>query len=145
MGKALEYLLIGTFFWVSVDFATTQAVITPYEYYSVHFPAILIFYVGYPLVFSILIFKAGLGGKSLFVATIIGMVVVEVLFTHNAVIYSFPLLLIGIPVAVAIYSFLTFVPKWIVEGTVRKNLLKTLFLLGSVILVSLLNVLGSSV
>lgn len=141
---ALKYFLIGTFFWVIVDFATTQGIVNPYQYYSVHFPAILIFYLGYLLVFSFLIYKFSLKGRALFVATVIAMLFVEVLFTHNAVIYSFPLLFIGIPVAIVIYSFLTYVPMWIVDGTVKKNSGKAIALLLLVFLISLLNVFGSS-
>lgn len=144
MGDALKYCITGIIFWVAVDFATTKGIVSPYAYYSMHFPAILIFYIGYPLVFSFLIFRGNLKGKGLFAATIIAMLIVEVLFTHNAAIFSFPLLLIGIPAAIAIYSFITFVPKWIVDGTVRANLGKTMIMLASVILISLLNVLGSA-
>lgn len=143
MGDALKYFITGVIFWVAVDFATTQGIVSPYAYYSVHFPAILIFYIGYPLVFSFLIFRKNLKGKGLFAATIIAMLIVEVLFTRNAAIFSFPLLLIGIPAAVAIYSFITIVPKWIAEGTIKKNSGKTLILLFSVITVVILNLLGS--
>lgn len=144
MAKTLSYFFLGAILWVIVDFTTTEAIRDPVLYYSTYMPALLIFYLGYPLVFSILIYKLKLGNVSLFFATLLGMIVVEVLFTHNAALFTFPLLLIAIPAGIAIYSLLTFLPKWILEREVRANIGKTLVMLAFYLVITAATVFGSS-
>lgn len=45
----------------------------------------------------------------------------EIILTNNAMFYTFPMLLIAIPIGVSIYSMLTFLPKWIAEKKISKN------------------------
>lgn len=144
MTKLVLYFLVGAILWIVVDFFTTSAVRDPSAYYRIYFPTILLFYIGYPLIFSLLIYGFHLRERSLFLATVFGMLFVEILFTHNAEFFSFPLLFLAIPIAIGIYSFLTFVPKWIVEGEIKKNRWKVLILTGVVVVVGVLTIFGSA-
>jgi hypothetical protein len=143
MKKLLKYFLLGILFWVVVDFTTTGAIRNPSLYYSTYMPALLIFYIGYPLVFSFLIYRFNFIGKKLFLATLIGAFIVEVIFTHNPLLITFPLMLIGIPAAVSIYSFITFVPKWIVDEDIKDNKWKLTIMTAVYILISLASLFGS--
>ncbi len=65
--------------------------------------------------------------------------IIEVVLSNNALLYTFPIMLIMNPVAVAIYSTVTFIPKWLVEGEIRRRT-KMIFLLVAVwVVVSILN------
>ena len=143
MIKILKYFLLGILFWVVIDFTTTEAIRNPSFYYSTFMPALLIFYIGYPLVFSLLIYKFKLSNRSLFIAALVGIFVVEILFTNNALLYTFPLMLLTIPVAISIYTLHTFVPKWIVDKEIKNNKWKILIMVIVYILVSLATLFGS--
>jgi len=142
MNNFLKYFFLGVFFWFIVDFTTTEAIRNPGQYYSAFMPALLIFYIGYPLVFSLLIYKLKLSNKSLLFATLIGAFIVEILFTHNTLLYTPPLMIITIPIAISIYSLLTFVPKWIVEREIKNNKWKLRILLIVYLLVSIATLFG---
>ena len=142
MSKLLKYFIIGIIFWFVVDFTTTEAIRNPCFYYSTYMPTLLIFYIGYPLIFSFLIYKFNFIGKKLFIAALIGAFIVEVVFTHNPLLITFPLMLIGIPVAVSIYSFITYVPKWIVDGEIKNNKCKLVIMVTVYLLISLASLLG---
>jgi hypothetical protein len=116
-----KYFLIAVLAWVVVDFTTTAAIGDPRGYYSKYMPALLIFYVGYPLVFSALIYKARLGNGGLFVAMILGIVLVEIVFTRNMLLLTLPVCLLAIPLSLAHYAMVTFMPRWLAERTVREN------------------------
>jgi len=143
MNKFLKYFLLGILFWFVVDFTTTEAIRNPSHYYSIFMPALLIFYIGYPLLFSLLIYKFKLNNKLLFIATLIGIIIVEILFTHNALLYSFPIMILTIPIAISIYSLLTFVPKWIVDKEIKKNKWKLILIIIIYVLVSLVTLFGN--
>ena len=113
MRKPLKYFLLGILFWFIVDFTTTEAIRNPGTYYSTFMPALLIFYIGYPLIFSLLIYKFKLKNTSLFFAVLLGIMSIEIVFTHNVLLFTFPIMILAIPVAISLYSFITFVPKWI--------------------------------
>jgi len=68
---------------------------------------------------------------------LVGAFIVEVVFTGNKLLYTFPIMLIGIPVAISIYSLLTFAPKWIVENRIRQNKRKLIPMIIVWILVSI--------
>ena len=93
----------------------------PLAYYSRYMPALLLFYLGYPLVFSVLIYRLRLGNRGLFLAMIVGIVVVEILFTHNMLLLTLPICLLAIPISLGHYGMVTFMPMWIAERTVREN------------------------
>ena len=107
--------------WVVVDFTTTPAIGNPRAYYSKFMPALLIFYFGYPLLFSALIYKFRLGAKGLFLAMIAGIFVVEIVFTHNMLLLTLPICLLAIPISLGHYGMVTFMPLWITERTLAKN------------------------
>jgi hypothetical protein len=117
----MRYFLLGVLAWFIVDFTTTEAVGNPRAYYSKYMPALLVFYFGYPLVFSALRYKFRLGGRGLFLAMIVGIVVVEILFSHNALMFTLPICLLAIPISLGHYGMVTFIPLWIAEGTLRQN------------------------
>jgi hypothetical protein len=121
MKRFWQYFLLGFVFWIIVDFTTTEAIRNPIHYYSTYMPALLLFYVGYPLVFSVLIHKFKIRDAWIFIATLIAAFIVEIIFTHNSLLYTFPIMFIAIPAAVGIYSLLTFLPKWIIEGKIKEN------------------------
>jgi hypothetical protein len=113
-------------FWIIVDFGTAGGF--RLSYFEKYGPALLLFYIGYPVIFTFLIFRLKLGGKGLFLATLIGIFIVEVLFTGNPLITGFPVCLIGIPLAVAVYSPLTFFPLWIVNREMGRHIKEILVL-----------------
>jgi len=117
----LRYFLIAVLAWVIVDFTTTEAIGNPRGYYSKYMPALLIFYFGYPLVFSAFIYKFRLGARRLFLAMLAGIVVVEILFTHNTLLFTLPICLLAIPISLGHYGMVTFMPMWMAEGTISQN------------------------
>ncbi len=117
----VRYFFLAVLAWVIVDFTTTAAIADPQAYYSKYMPALLIFYVGYPLAFSILIYKFQLGSRSLLLAMIAGMLLVEVVLTHNMLLLTLPVCLIAIPIGLAHYGMVTFMPLWIAERRVGEN------------------------
>jgi hypothetical protein len=144
MNKPLKYIALGILLWIGVDFTTTAAIKDPGYYYSHFMPALLLFYLGHPLLFSLLIYKFKLNSGFLFIATLLGAFVVEILFTRNALLYTFPMMLLAIPVAIAIYSLLTFLPKWLVEGEIYKQKWQLTIMLIVYILVSLATILSNN-
>ncbi|NHJ33409.1 MAG: hypothetical protein FK732_11155 [Asgard group archaeon] len=100
-------------------------------------PEIWLFYIGYPLLFAFLIYNRKWSNWRVFLATLVGAFLVEVVFTGNKLLYTFPIMLIGMPIAVSIYSLLTFVPKWIVENKLRQNKKKLFIMIIVWILVSI--------
>lgn len=139
-----KYFLSGTAFWFVVDFTTTEAIRNPSKYYSMFMPTLLIFYVGFPLIFSLLIYKFKVNNKLLLIATLVEIFVVEIVFAHNVLLYTFPFMLFAIPVAISIYSFITFVPKWIVDRTIQNNKWKLLIMTIVWIFVSLATLFGKT-
>jgi hypothetical protein len=134
--KFFNYLLLSIIFWTVVDFTT---VFSPdLMRWSSYMPGILIYYIGYPLAFSLLIYKARIGGWKLFALTAFGALLAEMVFFHNPLVLSFPVLLLGVPLAIAIYSFITYAPLWIVEGKVKENKAKLILLSAAWALVSIL-------
>ncbi len=135
MKRFATYFLVGTILWVVVDWTT--AFNPDFERWLSHMPEIWLFYVGYPLVFAFLIYKRRWSDGRVFLATLVGAFLVEVVFTGNELLYTFPIMLIGIPIAVSIYGSLTFVPKWIVENKIRQNKRKLILMIIVWILVSI--------
>jgi hypothetical protein len=74
-----------------------------------------------PAVFTYLVFRQRLGTRGLIVATLVEIVVVEVLATGNPWLTSVPLLFVGIPLAIAVYAPPTFFPLWIVRGEMGRR------------------------
>jgi hypothetical protein len=126
MNNFLKYFIIGVFFWVVVDYTT--AFNPDFQRWIDHMPEIWSFYIGYPLLFSFLIYKKKWDTRKVFYSMIIVAFIIEVILSNNALLYTFPIMLIMIPIAVAIYSFITFTPKWIVEKKIIENKKKLIIL-----------------
>lgn len=121
-----RYFLLGAGLWFAVDFTTAFA---PNVRRWVSFmPTIFLFYLGFPLVFAFLIYRRRWTDRQLIVPMLLVLVIVEILFSHNILLYTFPLMLVFIPAATAIYSLLTFMPRWIVDGQLSAHR-KTVLLL----------------
>ncbi len=118
MPQSWQYFFLGILLWVLVDFGTAGGFRV--SYFERYGATLLVFYIGYPLIFSILIFKLHWSERRLFLATLAAIFVVEVLFTGNPWVMTFPALLLGIPLAILVYAPLTYFPLWIVrKETVR--------------------------
>ncbi len=137
-----KYFLVAVIFWVVVDFTTTEGIKNPSHYYSIFMPALLLFYIGYPLLFAFLIYKRKWADKKIFYPMLAFTFILEIIIFHNPLMYTFPVMLVMIPVAVCIYSFVTYVPKWIVERKMAEH--KKLIILLALVwfIVSLLNFIG---
>ena len=84
----LAYVISGIALWVFVDLGTAGGFRLPY--FTEHGPLLLAFYVGHPLIFAYLIFGRGWRGVKLFGATVVGILVIEGLFTRNPFVLTFP-------------------------------------------------------
>ncbi len=116
-----RYFFIAVLAWLIVDFATTPAIANPRGYYSTYMPLLLVFYVGYPLAFAVLRYAIGLSSRGMFAAMIAGIVVVEIVFTRNALLFTLPICLLAIPISLGHYAMVTFMPMWLAEGTALHN------------------------
>ena len=137
MDNFLKYIIIGIIFWILVDFTTA---FNPdiHDWIS-HMPLIWFFYTLYPLFFAFIIYKKSWNIKRIFISMLVAAFIIEVLLSNNTLLYTFPIMLIMIPVAICIYGFITFTPKWIIEGEIIEN--KKIFILFTIvwIIVSILN------
>lgn len=132
----VKYFINGVLCWVIVDFTT---VFNPdFQRWFQYWPAIWLFYTLFPLLFSFLIYRIQINDKQLFLFTIIEIFVSEVILSQNLLLFSFPIMVIAIPLALCIYVLITFLPKWIVEKKMDKNRKKIIFLIIIWLIVSLL-------
>jgi hypothetical protein len=104
-----------------------------------HMPDIWVFYVGYPLIFAYLIYVRNWNNKQLFSSMLVLAFIIEVILTKNSLLYTFPILLIMNPIAVTIYSLVTFMPKWFTENEITRNRNAVAILVVVWIIVSILN------
>jgi len=135
----LRYFLISVLFFIIVDFLTTEALVHPVKYYSTFMPLILVFYIGYPLIFSFILTKFKLKTRGLFIGAIIGMLISEILFFHNPLFFQFPLVFIALLFGISCYSLITIVPKWIVDKELSKRKKWLIIMLILLIIHTLLN------
>ena len=132
-----RYLLAGVVTWVVVDYTT---VFNPdVQRWLDHMPLIWGFYVGYPLAFAHLIYNRRWSDRSISLAMIAGGFFVEIVCSNNSLLYTYPIMLVMIPVALAIYGVVTFIPKWVVEGELKARWRTTALLLAVYIVVAVLN------
>ena len=115
------YFFLAVLFWVVVDYTT--AFNPNFGDWVAHMPLIWVFCTAYPALFALLIFQRKWSGLRLFAAMIVTASLFEILICKNTLLTTFPILLIMImiPIAIAIYTWITYVPKWIVEGRVKEN------------------------
>jgi hypothetical protein len=126
-----RYLFTGILTWIIVDFTT--AFNPDIRRWLEHMPLIWAFYIGYPLVFANLIYTRGWDDRRIFYAMIAGAFFIEIVCSGNTLLYTFPIMVVMIPVAVAIYTIVTFLPKWITDGDLQGRR-RTLAILGLVYL-----------
>jgi hypothetical protein len=137
MRSFLKYLLSGVAIWVLVDYTTAFNPDT--ARWIQHMPDIWIFYIGYPLILAYLIYLRSWNYKQLFSSMLVMAFIIEVILSKNSLLYTFPIMLIMIPIAIAIYSLVTFVPKWFAGNEVTRNRVAVVILLVIWIIVSILN------
>jgi hypothetical protein len=130
--QAWQYFFLGVLLWALVDFGTAGGF--RISYFQTYGPTLLLFYIGYPWIFSILIFKLHWNEHRLFLATLLAIFVVEVLFTRNPLVMTFPAMLLGIPLAILVYAPLTYFPLWFV----RKEMTRHRILITGLIIVELI-------
>ena len=131
-----HYFIYGIICWVIVDFTT---VFNPNLQRWISFwPTIWLFYILFPLAFSLLIYKLKINDKQLFLCTIIEIIISEVILFQNQLLFTFPIMLIAIPVSVCIYTLITFFPKWIEEKKLKENRRIIIFLIIVWILISII-------
>jgi hypothetical protein len=140
-GSWWRYLLIGILLWTVVDFGTAGG-FDP-AYFRTYGFALLIFYIGYPLLFTALIYRLHVPEKFLMIPTVLCMFLIEAVFTGNPLIIGFPACLAGIPLAVAVYAPLTYFPLWIVRGEMGRHKGIVIFLSAVEIVIMLLTTFGS--
>jgi hypothetical protein len=114
-----QYFLLSALLWILVDFGTAGGFRLAYfQEYSL---TLLLFYLGFPLIFTLLIFRLHWNEKRLFFATLIEIVIVEILFTRNPLVMSYPSFLWAIPMAILVYLPLTYFPLWIVQKEIGRH------------------------
>jgi ABC-type multidrug transport system permease subunit len=47
--------------------------------------------------------------------------IVEIVFTGNVMLVTFPLMLVMISIALGVYSFIIYVPRWIADNREKEN------------------------
>ncbi len=140
--QAWQYFFLGAFLWVIVDFGTAGGF--RISYFETYGSTLLLFYIGYPLIFSVLIFKLHWSERRLFLATLVAIFVVEVLFTRNPLVMTFPALLLGIPLATMVYAPLTYFPLWTVRKEMAKHRILIIILVIVELIVMVLTTFGNS-
>lgn len=136
-----QYFLLGVFLWTLIDFGTAGGF--RWSYFQTYGFTLLLFYIVFPLIFTILIFKFHWGGTALFLATLVTIFLVEVIFTGNPLLTTFPALLAGIPLAIVVYVPLTYFPLWIVRGEMGRHKLVAGACTFVIVVIVLLTTLGS--
>lgn len=132
--KAIPYILYGFLLWVVIDWGTAGGF--RMSYLTAHGPLLLAFYLGFPIAFAYLIFRRRWSQWKLLLATAAAIFLVEAVFTGNPFILSFPLMLVGIPLAFCIYAPLTYFPLWIVNGEMGRH--KTVAVILSLIVIAVI-------
>jgi hypothetical protein len=137
MDNYSKYALTGMIAWVVVDFTT--AFNPDIQRWIRHMPLIWAFYIGHPLLFAYLIYRRRWSDRKIAYAMLVSAFVIEVILSNNALLYTFPMMLVMNPIAAAIYGVVTFIPKWLVEGEIRERKKMVLLLVAVWAVVSILN------
>ena len=132
-----KYTLTGMIAWVVVDFTT--AFNPDVQRWIRHMPLIWAFYIGYPLLFAYLIYRRKWSDRKIAYAMLVSAFTIEVVLSDNALLYTFPMMLVMNLVAAAIYGVVTFIPKLLVEGEIRERQKAVLLLVAVWIVVSIMN------
>lgn len=137
MTKFARYFFAGMLLWIVVDYTTAFNPNTQ-EWFR-HMPLICAFYVGYPLLFATVIYRKHWTPRRVFGLMVLTTLVMEIAFFGNALLFTFPVMLIMIPLALAVYSLLTYLPLWIVEHQLKENRKKAMVLLAIWIVIAILS------
>ncbi len=133
--QSWQYFFLGVFLSVFVDFGTAGGF--RISYFEKYGPTLLLFYIGYPL-----IFKLHWDERRLFLVTLAAIFVIEVLFTRNPLVMTFPALLLGIPLAIMVYAPLTYFPLWFVRKETGKHRILVTVLISVELVVMVLTTFG---
>lgn len=136
----LEYFLLG-FLWIFiVDFGTLGGF--RFAYWQVpltgHLLRVIVFSLAM-FVAGYFIFKRNWSGGKLFFLTLIIAFVVEIPISKNALLYTFPQILWGIPMAIIGYSAIIYLPLWLVKGQIKENKKKAFLLSLFIVLIFVLS------
>jgi hypothetical protein len=118
--NAFLYFILCCLFWFIIDFGTAGGF--KLSYFEKYGFTLAIFYLGYPIIFTFLIFKRHYSNVKIFIATLVAIFIIEVIFTTNPLVMQFPVMLLGIPLAIAIYTPLTFFPLWIIRKEMKSHI-----------------------
>ena len=132
-----KYAFTSMIAWVVVDFTT--AFNPDVQRWIRHMPLIWAFYIGYPLLFAYLIYRRRWSDRKIAYAMLVSAFVIEVVLSDNALLFTFPMMLVMNPIAAAIYGVVTLIPKWLVEGEIRERKKTALLLVAVWIAVSIMN------
>ncbi len=136
MKPIFKYIFLTVIFHIVIDFSGAfspyieQWTGMPIIWYSV--------YLLYTPIFAYLFYIKKWKEKNVFIFMIIFTYILEITLFGNVMLYAFPGMLIMIPVAIGIYSGITFVPKWIVEGEILKNKKKVIAAVSMCIIVAII-------
>ena len=139
---ARRYFVASALLWAAVDLGTAGGF--RLSYLQTYGPTLLIFYLGYPLVFTALVFRWHWTETRLLAATLVAIAIVEILATGNPLLLTFPAMLLTIPLALAVYAPLTFFPLWYVRGELGSHRRLVVSLIAVEVLVTALTVLGQA-
>jgi hypothetical protein len=139
---ARRYFVASVLLWIAVDLGTAGGF--RLSYLQKYGPALLVFYLGYPLVFTALVFRWRWTDARLLAATLAAIAVIEVVLTGNPLLMTFPAMLLAIPLALAVYAPLTFFPLWYVRGELSSHRRLVISLIAVEVLVTALTVLGQA-
>ena len=136
----LKYFFLG-FLWIFiVDFGTFGGF--HFSYWKVpltgHVFRVIIFSLSM-FIPSYFIFKRNWSGAKLFFLTLLIAFLVEVPISKNTLLYTFPSILWGIPLVIAGYSAIIYLPLWLVKGQIKENKKKAAFLFIVAALISVLS------
>lgn len=122
MTSKIKYILIGFASWIIVDWGTAGGFTLAYW----NRPVLGLFimfsvFLGYPVLLSYFVFNRQWNTKKLFFITLAPLFFIEVIMSKNPLLIQFPHILAGVPLAVSIYSFLTFFPLWATQKTLKNH------------------------
>lgn len=128
MSKFIKYLLLYIIIYFIVDFTTGFN--SDFNYWiSMNGPLLgIIIYSLSGLFFSYLIYKRNFEGKKLFLIAMVYALFFEIVVFKNPLL-ALENLFQGLPMLVIVYSLVVFLPKWIVDKSLKKNLKVALVLI----------------
>jgi hypothetical protein len=136
-----KYYLIAALTMTVVDFTTTF--FPDYRRWFGYMPAIFVFYLGLPLVFSFFAVRLRFDGWRLLAVAVAAGIILELTLFHNMMLLTFPIMLIAVPALVAIYGLIMFLPKWLSEGTLGENRGKAAVLVAGWLIVAVITFLSN--